>query len=500
MAEKKTTKKATNYLPYNEDAEKAVLGSALLKQEALFNVLSALDENDFYVGKHQIIYRVIKNLMEKKQAVDVLTVTEELINIKELENIRGVDYLQECTDSMVAFANLEYYIDIVNNQSVLRNLLIACRDINAGYMEGEIENINDFILSAETKIKEATEKRKISTFKSINEVAEKVKLEIDTMKANDDELTGVTSGYPRINFYTQGFHPGEITIIAARPSVGKTALALNFAYNAAVHSDVTVAIFSLEMTSDLLVKRLIAADSRVSLKKISTGNIEGIERAKVAKAIKNVGESKIYIDDTPGLKLLDIIAKSRKLQASNPDLGLIVVDYLGLVQMSDKKSGGADSRQEEVRKISLALKDMARDLKVPVIVISQLSRSVESRESKKPMLSDLRDSGSIEQDADVVMLLYRSDYYEKENKKVGNKKGGQLTKSDQFDLVRQQKEKELGEEMPGGVSYVEVNIAKNRNGQTGKAGLFFYKEYGKFEAPSEEWEKAMLEVTAGDED
>ena len=501
MAEqkKKQVKKALSYLPYNLEAEKAVLGSAFLSKDALFNVLSSLDEEDFYLGKHQIIYRSLKNLMERKVAVDVLTVTEELINLKELENIGGVPYLQECSDSMVALSNLEFYISIVNNQSVLRSMLTAVREIDQEYLETEIEDINDFILQSEEKFKRSTEKRKVSSFKSSEEVAAKVKLEIDTMKAAEDgEVTGLTTGFPRLNFYTQGFQKGEMIIVAARPSVGKTALSLNFALKAATLANVPVAIFSLEMSADLLMRRLIAMRSCISLKKIATGNVTGYEREKVASAIKEVAAAPIFIDDSPGLRLMDIVAKSRKLQAAHPDLGLIIIDYLGLIQTSSN-ARNPDSRQEEVRKISLALKGLARDLAVPVIVVSQLSRDVEKRESKKPMLSDLRDSGSIEQDADVVMLLYREDYYSNGDKDIKTK-GGKLSESQKFELARAQKEKELGEQVPGSASYVEVNVAKNRNGQTGRVPLFFYKEYGRFDPPSEEWEKAMMEVTKDDID
>lgn len=501
MAEqkKKQVKKALSYLPYNLEAEKAVLGSAFLSKDALFNVLSSLDEEDFYLGKHQIIYRSLKNLMERKVAVDVLTVTEELINLKELENIGGVPYLQECSDSMVALSNLEFYISIVNNQSVLRSMLTAVREIDQEYLDTEIEDINDFILKSEEKFKRSTEKRKVSSFKSSEEVAAKVKLEIDTMKASEDrEVTGLTTGFPRLNFYTQGFQKGEMIIVAARPSVGKTALSLNFALKAATLANVPVAIFSLEMSADLLMRRLIAMRSCISLKKIATGNITGYEREKIASAIKEVAAAPIFIDDSPGLRLMDIVAKSRKLQAAHPDLGLIIIDYLGLIQTSSN-ARNPDSRQEEVRKISLALKGLARDLAVPVIVVSQLSRDVEKRESKKPMLSDLRDSGSIEQDADVVMLLYREDYYSNGDKDIKTK-GGKLSESQKFELARAQKEKELGEQVPGSASYVEVNVAKNRNGQTGRVPLFFYKEYGRFDPPSEEWEKAMMEVTKDDID
>ena len=488
--------KAPRDLPYNEQAEQAVLGSALLSRECLFNVLSSLNEDDFYLGKHQLIYRAIKNLFDKETAVDVLTVTEELMNMKELESIGGVEYLQQCSDSMVALSSIEYYVHIVIDQAVLRRLIQSCRDINHKYLNDDIPDVNDFILESEATLKVATERRRISDFQKAETVAERVKMSIETPKeAKTDGVNGLTTGFDSVNKITQGFHAGDMIVVAARPSVGKTALALNFAYRAANRTNKPVAIFSLEMPAEQLVTRLIGTESSVSLSKITTGNLVGMDRAKVASAINKIGSLPIFIDDSPNGKLMDIIAKSRKLQANNPELSLIIIDYLGLVS-SGTNSRSGDSRQEEVRKASLALKALARELKVPVIVVSQLSRDVEKRDTKRPIMSDLRDSGSIEQDADVVMLLYREDYY-KDSKNPGNageKKMKNLTGSERFEMVKEQKERITGESMVGDVSFVEVNVAKNRNGQTGKAYLFFYKSFGRFDEPSEEWIKQMREI------
>ena len=489
--------KSLNELPYNEQAEQAVLGSALLSKECLYNVFSMLNEEDFFLGKHQLIYRAIRNLFDKKSAVDVLTVTEELMNMKELETIGGVEYLQQCSDSMVALSSIDYYINIVNDQAVLRRLIQSCRDIDHKFLNDEINDVNGFIADSENLLKEATEKRRVSEFQKAEVVAERVKMSIETPKEMKvDDVNGLTTGFNNINKITQGFHAGDMIIVAARPSVGKTALALNFAYRAANRTNKPVAIFSLEMPAEQLVTRLIGTESSVSLSKINTGNLMGVDRAKVANAIYKIGSLPIFIDDSPNGKLMDIIAKSRKLHATEPDLGLIIVDYLGLVSSGNSRS--SDSRQEEVRKASLALKALARDLKVPVIVVSQLSRSVEQRgENKRPILSDLRDSGSIEQDADVVMLLYREDYYKDSknpNNNAGEKKMKNLSGSERFEMVKEQKEKITGESMVGDVSFVEVNIAKNRNGQTGKSYLFFYKSFGRFDEPSEEWLKQMREI------
>ena len=490
--------KKSNELPYNEQAEQAVLGSALLSRECLYNVFSSLNEEDFFLGKHQLIYRAIKNLFDKQTPVDVLTVTEELMNMKELETIGGVEYLQQCSDAMVALSSIDYYIGIVNDQAVLRRLIQSCRDIDYQYLNEEISDVNSFILDSETAIKEATERRRVDDFKEAKKVAEHVKMTIDTPKeVKTDGVSGLTTGFDKLNSITQGFQAGDMIIVAARPSVGKTALALNFAYRAANRTNKPVAIFSLEMPAEALVKRLIGIESSVSLTKISTSNLVGVDRAKVANAIYKIGSLPLFIDDSPNVKLMDIIAKSRKLQASQPDLGLIIVDYLGLVT-TGSNAKGSDSRQEEVRKTSLALKALARELKVPIIVVSQLSRDVEKRgENKRPILSDLRDSGSIEQDADVVMLLYREDYYKNSkapNSNAGNKKLGNLSSSERFEMVKEQKERITGEPMGGDVSYVEVNVAKNRNGQTGNAYLFFYKSFGRFDEPSEEWLKQMKEI------
>lgn len=490
--------KNSRELPYNAQAEQAVLGSALLSRECLYTVFSRLNEEDFFVGKHQLIYRAIKNLFDKQTPVDVLTTTEELMNMKELETIGGVEYLQQCADAMVALSSIDYYINIVNDQAVLRRLIQTCRDIDAAYLSEEITDVNEFIANSETTLKDAVEKRRVAEFKKAKDVAEEVKLNIETpQEVKTDGVSGLTTGFDRLNKITQGFHPGDMIIVAARPSVGKTALALNFAYRAAKRTNKPIAIFSLEMPAEALIKRLIGVESAVSLTKITTGNLVGVDRAKVANAIYKIGSLPIYIDDSPNGKLMDIIAKSRKLQANEPELGMIIVDYLGLVT-TGSTAKGSDSRQEEVRKTSLALKALARELQVPIIVVSQLSRDVEKRgENKRPILSDLRDSGSIEQDADVVMLLYREDYYKNSkapNNNAGNKKMSNLSGSERFEMVKEQKEKITGEPMGGDVSYVEVNVAKNRNGQTGNAYLFFYKSFGSFDEPTEEWLKQMREI------
>lgn len=492
-------------LPHNSSAERAVLGSIMLKSEAVVQVLSSLEEDDFFEGRHKIIYRAILNLYNKKTAIDTLTLTQELMSVNELENVGGVIYLQECADSMVALANLEFYINIVNDNSVLRKMLSSIRKIDEEYLKNGTENINDFIINSELSFKNSIARRKVSNFKTSSEVATIVKEDIDRLAEarelkNTDEidLLGLTTGFPKLNKLIMGFQKEQLIIVAGRPGLGKTALALNFAYKAARYHNVPIAIFSLEMSADLLVRRLVASSACVDLQKIATGNLTPSEKNKVASAIREVASTPIFIDDSPGLKLLDIVSKAKKLQATNPDLGMVIIDYIGLIQLGGK-SKGSDNRQEEVRQISLALKDLSRELKVPVIALSQLSRDVEKRDSKKPMLSDLRDSGSIEQDADIVMLLYREDYYDKDKKKTSpaaNKSGAQLSDSEKSEMYKATSTAQLLSSMPGNASYVECNVAKNRNGQVGKAGLFFYKSYGRFDPTTQEWDEQMRAIEA----
>ncbi len=493
----RSTKKVATELPYNADAEKMVLGSAMLTKDYCLDVLTSLEESDFYLGRHQLIFRAISSLSERNGTVDVLTVAEELSNLKELENVGGASYLAECTNTVVAASTLSFYINIVQDNAVLRSMLKTIRNIDEEYRNEEIENINDFILDSENRFKDSISKRHISTFVTTEEIAPKAQENLEKLQDadNDNYVIGISTGYERLNQITQGFKPGELIIVAARPSVGKTAICLNFAHRIATRSKKAVAIFSLEMSKEEIFNRLIAMDSTVDAKKINSGRINTAnEKMKVLNSIKNLANAKIYIDDTASIKLNDIVTKSTKLQAHEPDLGLIIVDYLGLVQIASKGKG-PDSRQEEVRRISLALKALARELRVPVIAVSQLSRAVEKRDSQRPVMSDLRDSGNIEQDADIVILLYREDYYKSKDNPAGNKKGGKLTGAEKYELAKEQKEKELGSEIPGNASYTEVIVAKNRSGQTGTARLFFYKDYVRFDAPTKEWEDAMNAIS-----
>lgn len=496
------TKKLPSDLPFNADAEKAVIGSALISNEALYTILASLQEDDFYVAKNRIIYRAIISLFNKKVRVDTLTVTEELLNMKEFESVGGVDYLKQCCDAMVSLSSLDYYVNIVNDQSVLRKLVLATRKINDDYMEKEIDDVNDFIVSCESSIKDATSRRRVSSFKKSDTLAQELAVRMNTpIVVGEDNCTGLTTGYSALNKITGGLHAGDMIIVAARPSVGKTALAMNIAYKAASQTNKPVAIFSLEMSCEQLMERMLGIASSVKLNDIKTRHFgSDRDKAKINATIRELSGLPIYIDDTSSIKLMDILANSRKLQAEHPDLGLIIIDYLGLVTTENSK--GSDSRQEEVRKISLALKSLAKELHVPVIAVSQLSRNVEQRgENKRPMLSDLRDSGSIEQDADVVMLLYREDYYKGQMgegaKQLGDKKFKDMNSSEKFEAMKKMNEQNKGAILAGDASLVEVNVAKNRNGQVGSTKLFFYKEFGRFDQPSKEWYDQMKAIEEG---
>jgi replicative DNA helicase len=474
-------------LPFNANAEKTVLGAMLVNEMALANAIGVLTEEHFYAfgKKHKLVFEAIVSLVNKHIPVDVQTVTEELLNNKDLEEIGGVDYLLELTQSVVSVSNMDFYIRILQDQMVLRQLLTAISKINNEYDNEEIDDITDFIARADSEIRKVTLKRRISNFVSAEEVTKTIEAELKIV-AREDGLTGIDTGYHRLNEFTHGFQKGEMIILAARPSVGKTALALNIGYNAARKTQQPVAIFSLEMPAIALVKRLIATDACVNLDKIVSGGkfLAQKDRAAIAQSIKNVGATNLFIDDTPGIKLIDIIAKARQLKGKHDNLGLIIVDYIGLITTGEKK---LESRQVEVSNISRQLKELARELKVPVLVVSQLSREVDKRDNRRPMLSDLRESGSIEQDADQVLLMYRASYY----KGLGSSKRG--PKSEEEQEIKKQEEA-LVKKISEGAELVELRVAKNRNGRTGNVNLIFFTSYGRFDSPTDDFNRNLRAI------
>ena len=457
-------KKKRDNLPFNQDAEMVVLGSAIISKDALYKIVAVLEESDFYLGRHQLIYRAIVSLINKRIDIDTYTLTEQLLLMNSLEDVGGVEYLQACSDKVVALASIEFYINIVKDNANLRNLLITIEDIENAYLNEEIGTIEEFIRKAEEKIRDVTKENRVSSFKPIESFTNEAIIQIDNQKHSGDGFTtGITSGFESINKFTNGFQRGEVTIVGARTSVGKTSLALNMAYKAA-RSGATVAIFELEMTGESLAKRMISMASNVSLNKIMTGNLNEIDRLKVYTASKDIIELPMFIDDGPN-SLMDIENKCRQLMEKHPDLSLVIVDHMSIVKVVGSKR--TDSRVDEMRKISQGLHSMAKELDIAVLAVAQLNRDSVKGEVKRPKMVDIKESGAIEQDADVILLLYDPLY---ENNKI--KKNSSL---------------------PDDVRHIEVVVAKQRNGNTGIADLIFYKQFSRFEMPSKEWQ---LEIAA----
>ncbi|MBB5174759.1 replicative DNA helicase [Texcoconibacillus texcoconensis] len=428
--------------PQNIEAEQAVLGAIFLEGEALVTASERLDPDDFYRAAHQRLFQVMLTLGEKGEPVDLVTVTSELQDNKWLEEVGGVSYLSDLANAVPTAANIDYYSQIVEEKSLLRRLIRVATNIAAeGYAaEEEVENIlND----AERTVLEIAQKKNTSAFTSIKDVLIEAYDQIELLQTQTEDVTGIATGFTELDNITAGFQRSDLIIVAARPSVGKTAFALNISQNVATRSGENVAIFSLEMGASQLVMRMLCAEGNIDAQRLRTGQLEEEDWEKLTMAMGSLSNAGIYIDDTPGVKVNDIRAKCRRLKQEK-GLGMIMIDYLQLIQ-GDGRNG--ENRQQEVSEISRELKGIARELDVPVIALSQLSRGVESRQDKRPMMSDLRESGSIEQDADIVSFLYRDDYYDQE--------------SEQKDII-------------------EIIIAKQRNGPVGTVELAFVKEYNKF--------------------
>lgn len=454
-------------LPHNIPAEKSVLGAMISSRDALIEASSGLVVEDFFDLKNQIVFGAILRVQDKREPVDVQTVTNELINSKEFEKIGGIEYLLEITESNIAPSNYKHYIDIVKDQAVLRNYLLQLKETINQYDKEEINDVSTFIGLTAEKILRKAESRKISSFETAESVANRVKADLNTIKITDEDgVTGLTTGYKRLNELTHGWQKSDMIILAARPSVGKTAFALNLCLNATLKTKKSVGIFSLEMPAEMLMMRLVANRSTVELGKIQTGKISQRDYVAIDKALSEIASTKLYIDDSPNIKLMDILSKARKLKMEHPDLALIMIDYIGLITTGNKK---VESRQVEVSEISRQLKALARELEIPILVLCQLSRNVEQAKTggRKPVISDLRESGSIEQDADVIMLLSRPDY---QNKDTSNMKA--LTKDTNEPIIN-----ENGET----ISQVTVTVGKNRNGPIGDVKLIFTKTIGRFD-------------------
>lgn len=428
--------------PQNIEAEQAVLGAIFLEPSSLTIASEVLIPEDFYRAAHQKIFDVMLNLNDKGQAVDLITVTEELAAAKLLEDTGGVSYLSELAASVPTAANIEYYARIVEEKSLLRRLIRTATSIaQDGYArEDEVDSL---LGEAEKSILEVSQRKNAGAFHNIKDVLVRTYDNIEQLTNRDGDITGIATGFAELDRMTAGFQRNDLIIVAARPSVGKTAFALNIAQNVATKTGENVAIFSLEMGAEQLVMRMLCAEGNINAQNLRTGSLTDEDWGKLTMAMGSLSNSGIFIDDTPGVRISDIRSKCRRLK-QDQGLGMILIDYLQLIQ-GNGRSG--ENRQQEVSEISRSLKALARELQVPVIALSQLSRGVEQRQDKRPMMSDIRESGSIEQDADIVAFLYRDDYYDKESE---NK------------------------------NIIEIIIAKQRNGPVGTVQLAFVKEYNKF--------------------
>ena len=389
-------------LPNNLEAEKALLGSVFWSYTSLQKACEEVEKEFFYYDNNSIIFSVIKDLFEEKKPVDINTVTTELINKDLLNKIGGIEYLNEIINSVATGANIEYYINTITEKYTSRRMIEVATNIISKANNPDIP-ISEMVEEAEKSILNVSKTRRTTEFRSVQEVLTKTQEDLEKLAQNKGKVTGLTTGLIDLDNLTNGFSPTQLVIIAARPAVGKTAFALNIACAAAKNTKKIIAIFSLEMPAEQLIMRMISSLGQIDNKKLQTGRMENEDWRRVNEAISQLADTNIYFHDAGGVTASEIKAKCRRLSTQGEGLGLVIIDYLQLIDSSSKYSG---SRQQEVSEISRSLKTMALELEVPVIALSQLSRSVEKREDKKPVLSDLRESGSIEQDADIVAALH----------------------------------------------------------------------------------------------
>lgn len=436
--------------PQNIEAEQSVLGAMMLDKEAIAKASEILTSEDFYREAHRVIFNAMLELYNKNEAVDMVTITDILRRDNKLEDIGGIAYITALANVVPTAANVKYHADIVAEKSVLRQLVRVSTEIATMGYEGS-DDVGVLLDTAESRILEISNRKKKNDFTQIKDVLMDSVQGLEKLITNKGGLTGLPTGFPDLDKLTSGLHPSDFIILAARPSMGKTALALNIVQNVALraHKQIggeprSVAFFSLEMSKEQLVHRMLCAEAGINSQRLRVGEMGDKDWDSLWAACDTMSKAKIYIDDTAGITAMEMRSRARRLKAEH-GLDLIVVDYLQLMQGSGRKSFSGD-RQQEVSEISRSLKALARELDVPVLALSQLSRGVEARQVKRPMLSDLRESGSLEQDADIVAFLYREDYYDKETE---NK-------------------------------HTELIIAKHRNGPVDTVNLFFHKQFTKF--------------------
>ncbi len=439
---------AIHTMPQAVDVEQAVLGAMFLDRDAVNLAAENLSENYFYKPSHRKIFSAMMELFEKDTEIDPISVADVLKRRNQFEEVGGHVYLTEIVNSTPTSANIQYHLDIIKEKALTRLLIRTCENIiTDAYSENQ--GIDELLDEAERRIFEISEKRLKKGFDRIKPIVDRTFLRIDELyRTNRSGVTGIPTGYKRLDELTAGLQPSELVILAGRPSMGKTAFALNLARNAAVDHGIPVGFFSLEMSEDALVMRLLCTEAKVNMMSVRTGKINQEEMDRLTEHAPNLINAPIYIDDTPAMNVLELRAKARRLKAEN-NIQFIIIDYLQLME-----GHKGENRQQEITHLSRSLKAISKELEVPVLALSQLSRAVEQRDkSKRPQLSDLRESGAIEQDADLVFFVYRPEYY------------GIMEFSDTGDSTH---------------NMCEIIIGKQRNGPTGKVRLTFLKEFGKF--------------------
>lgn len=439
--------------PQSVEAEEAVLGAILKQPNVLNKIVEMLRPDSFYMPAHRYIYEAMKHLYDSNENIDIVSVSETLNYNSKLESVGGRAYINDLLANTVTTANVKYYAKIIMENAIKRSLINAGSEIVASGYEKQM-TVDEALDSAERLIFDIASKKSTSDLVHVKDIVLDTYQKIEYNYEHKGELTGVATKFYELDAMTNGLHKSDLIIIAARPAMGKTAFALNIAQNVAIQSKVPVAIFSLEMSKQQLMQRMLCSEAEVDTQRLKTGNMQSKDWEKLANAMNEFSQAPIYIDDTSGCTITDLRAKCRRLKMKEKNLGLIVIDYLQLMEGS-----GREDRMQQISAISRGLKILARELDVPVIALSQLSRAVESRTDKRPMLSDLRESGAIEQDADIVMFIYRDDYYKK---------------------VEEEGE-EAAAKSANGES--EIIIAKHRNGPVGNVKLLFQGNITKFKNP-----------------
>ncbi|RYX83062.1 replicative DNA helicase [bacterium] len=443
--------------PQSLEAEQAALGACLIERDAIAQALELLKEEDFYREHHKKIYKVILKLFDRGEPVDVVTVSEDLRRSGQLEECGGGEYLVSLMEACPSSANVEAYGRVVQQKSILRQLISASEQIKGWAYQPDTEEVHTLVDRAEKKIFEIGQKQLRDGFTHIKPLLMTAYDQIERQFQHKGDATGIPTGFYDLDNMTSGLQPADLIILAARPSMGKTALALNIAHHVALKERHPVAVFSLEMSKEQLVQRLVCSQAEIKSQDLRRGRVQDSDWHRITNAVNELYQANIFIDDSPNASTFEMRAKARRLTAEYGQLGLIVIDYLQLAH----SSGKSENRVNEISEISRAFKSMARELKCPIIALSQLSRSVEQREDKRPMLSDLRESGSIEADADIVMFIYRASYY----RRKAMMKDGEIDPNAEPDPDE-------------GVA--EVIIGKHRNGPVGAVKLAFQPEYARF--------------------